>query len=340
MSASGALPEVAIWTDPSRSGWIGRLLKLMGNSVKPIAIGGPRSAGVVELSRGLNCPVGDDFRRLQVDHPAAFVLLTTMEGVSRDDIAAALAQETIVLAVEPVVAGFDDLAPSRTRQASDPAAPAPKRVPGAAGRVVSIPAFQHAPGWTSAADPFEVLGTVQQFGFCSFGSPDDGSLYARLFDAFRVLRSVTGLPETIDASIVGGPLAPQGDLRGMSGHLTAHARLPGAASAVLQISDRAAPSERLLQIIGDKGRLRAGDLDYSLVDADGVTLDHQRPAGGSAAFADLIAWQWTRLLQRPVAPEPAPDEAQLLACCLACHLSARTGQPESPAKFLSVQGPG
>ncbi|MCX5660693.1 MAG: hypothetical protein NTW19_13370 [Planctomycetota bacterium] len=340
MPTAAPAPEVTVWSDDRRAGWVGRVLSLMGPAVKPIAVGGPRSAGVDELGRALGCTPGDDFRKLLVDRPAAFILLATMEGVGRDDIAAALAQDTVILTVEPIASTFDDIPAAKTRKISDPSAPAPKMLPPAAGRVVQIPAFQQSPGWTSAADPLEVLGSVRQFGYTSFGPPEFCSLYARLFDAFRVLRSMAGLPESIDASLVGGQPAAADNLRAITGHLTVHARLPNAASAVLQLTDRAAPAERSIQIIGDQGRLRAGGLDYDLVDADGKPLDHQRPAGQGSSFVDLLVWQWNRLLQRPVAPEPTPDDAHLLACCLACHLSALTGQPESPGKLLAVQGLG
>lgn len=339
MATTAPANEVTVWCDHHRAPDVRRLLSLMGPSVTPVAVGGPRSAGVDDLGRALGCTPADDFRKLLVDHPASFILIASMEGVGRGDVATAIAQESIVLTVEPVASSFDDIPPARTRQASDPSAPAAKAIPTSTGRVIFLPSYLQSPGWTAAADPLEAIGAVRQFGFTSLGSPEQCSLFARLYDAFRVLRSMSGLPESIDASLVGAPPEAADNIRAISGHLSVHARLPGNASAVLQVTDRAAPAERIVQIIGDHGRLRAGDLDYDLIDAAGHRLDHQRPEGGEVGFVDLIAWQWSRLLQRPAAPEPAPDEAQLLACCLACHLSARTGEPESPGKLLAVQGP-
>ena len=53
-------------------------------------------------------------------------------------------------------------------------------------------------------------------------------------------------------------------------------------------------------------------------------------------FADLVAYQWRALMERPAAPTPPGVQAQALACVHAALLSARTGQPESPAKLLQL----
>src|SRR5690606_6946868 len=131
------------------------------------------------------------------------------------------------------------------------------------------------------------------------------------------------------------------------------ARMNGQCAAILQVSDRLNTHRRLLQVIGDQGALDLTDTAYRMYSKDGTLVDEGTglgsgefpgladPAASSDAFAELIAAQWRRLLDRgPAAPTPVETEAQVLACCLACQLSARTGEAESPRKLLQMHGVG
>src|SRR5690606_28997376 len=122
----------------------------------------------------------------------------------------------------------------------------------------------------------------------------------------------------------------------------AHARMPDGSSAVLQISDRAADERRYLHVLGQSAELRITDTGYDLRHADGSVVDRSEPAPTGIPFVDLIASQWRPLLSRPDLASPAATgtpphrDPDALACCLACLLSARTGQPESPRKLLEM----
>lgn len=334
-------PEVTIWTDARTAATAGGVLELMGSAVRPIAVGGPRSAEVGDLARRLGCPAEDDFRKLMVDRPARFVLLTSMDGTAREDLAFAVAQDAVVLALEPVSETLNWLGSGRGRNtgAASPSEGRDLAPSGRHGRVVAAPDFLAAPGWTGAADPLEVMGRPRLLSYMSFGGPGDCSLFARLYDAWRVVLGLVQMPESIDASLVGPLSEVPDDLRGITGHLAAHARLPDNASVVLEVSDRAAPHRRRLRMLGDQGRLLAGDFDYTLWDATGKLVDQKtNPNGGG--YVDLVARQWLRLLDRPDIPPaalPSRDEPPVLACCLASLLSARTAQAESPAKLLALQ---
>lgn len=326
-------PELTIWTDASHAALVARVLDLMGSKVRLIGVGGSRSSEVAALARSLDSSFEDDFRKLLVEHPAGYVLLTSMEGIGRDDIPAAVGQGAIVLTLEPLFADFDSLQLPRGKAASDALAGGA----GSAGRSVFVPSFRHSPGWMSA-DPLEALSPPRVISFASFGGPDEGSLFARLYDAWQVVLSLTQLPESIDASLISSlPAAPE-NLRAATGHLTAHARLPGGAAAILEVSDRTGRAARRLRIVGDQGRLRVSDFGYEFFDAAGLLLDERPPAAMADAFVELIVAQWLRWLDRPDAAAsepPGPSESHLLACCLATLLSARTGQPESPEKMLA-----
>ena len=153
------------------------------------------------------------------------------------------------------------------------------------------------------------------------------------------------MPDSVDASLV----APDGqvseDLRTMTGHMAVHARQRGGVRdccVVIDASDRAAVLARQVRVVGDDGQFCATDHDYSLYTMSGKLLDGNpsaRPSTGS--YSDHIAQHWRRLLERPSMGDLKPrnqHEDVLIACCLACLLSARTGQPESPQKLLEAHG--
>jgi hypothetical protein len=334
MADPSLAPEVTVWTDAGSAAMAGRVLDLMGSAVRPIGVGGTRSAEVDALARRLGVPFEDDFRKMIVDRPATFVLLASAAGASVGAVASAVADGSVVLAMEPPGASLEDLIASRSRTAA--------RADVAPGRLIHLPAFLRGRGWASAADPIEVIGKARLVSFVSFGLQAEGSLFARLYDAWQSILSLAPLPESIDASLV-TPLAKvPTTLHGITGHFAGHARLPDSASAVFEVSDRAGRSLRRLRVIGDNGQVRAGDVEYQLLDGTGKLLDQRSPAGASDApsYADMIVAQWTRLLGRPDlgAGEPrGPEEPQVLACCVASLLSARTRQPESPVKLLEIQ---
>ena len=330
-------------------------LARMGSLVKPIGVGGPRSAAINNLAKALGCHPEDDFRKLQVDHPAAYVVLATWRSVSEEDVQTALAAGSVVVAMEPPLAA--NLASAAERSAArssgvsarTPSSPANDRsiaatqahdlATTAIGRLVTIPSFVQSPGWCSAADPADLIGQPNLIRFTSHGAPDDCSLFFRLFDAWRVVLLLHDLPECIGASL-SGPLAQVSDeLRNLSGHLVAHARLPNQAAAVVMVSDCCAPHYRSLHVIGDQAQWHIDDLGYQLHGKDGKLLDQSRPRKTKVHFADLIAGHWKQLIERKLNfVQNRPDEVEAaLACCLASALSVRTGEPESPRKLLELQ---
>lgn len=327
-------PEVTVWTDAPRAALVASVLDVMGGDIRVIGVGGPRVAEVDDLARRLDCPREDDPRKMIVDRPAAFLLLASMQGVGRDELLAAAAQESTLLALDPPAADLSELATLSPR-------PPRNGEPPRALSVVLLPAFRHSPGFVRSADPHDLLSEQRLVAVESCGRLEASSLFARLYDAWHTVLHFTALPESIDASLA-GPLADiPDDLRQLGGRLGAHARMPDGSSAVLQISDRASDERRYLHVLSQQAELRITDTGYDLRQADGGVVDRGEPAPAGIPFADLIASQWRRLLNQPDLAPPPPEapphrDAQALACCLACLLSARTGQPESPRKLLEM----
>lgn len=323
----------------------------MGSLVKLIGVGGPRSAAISNLAKTIGCHPEDDFRKLQVDHPATYVLLATWRSVSEEDIQMALAAGSVVVALEPPLTAEFTSAVERSSgvYAGTPSSPAKNRsitavqthdlATTAVGQLVTIPCFVQSPGWRSAAEPVDLIGPPNLIRFTSHGSLGDGSLFSRLFDAWSVVLLLHELPESIGASLSGPLVQVSDELRNLSGHLVAHARLSNQAAALVMVSDCCAPHYRALHVIADQGQWFVDDLGYQLHDKDGNLLDQSRPRKTKACFTDLIVGHWKQLIERKsnfIQNDPCEVKA-VLACCLASALSARTGEPESPRKLLELQ---
>lgn len=307
-----------MWTSPARAGLAGEVLDLMGDAVRPLGVAGPRSGEVEDLSKRLACPVGDDLRKLLIERPAAFLLITSLQGVGPADLRAAAEAGTRVICLEPLAAELNDLARFAT--------------PVIAAATTFAPAFRASPGYGLAADPHEPLTRPRLIRFTSHGRASHGSLLARLIDAWTAVLDFTALPETITATLTG----PPSPIRQIAGHLAAHARVADGSSVLIEAADTAAHTRRELSVISDAAQLRVGDAAYELRQADGKLLDAGGQHAGQPTFVDLVAHQWRTLLQHPRAGTSAGPMDQALSCVHACLLSTRTSQPERPGKLLEL----
>lgn len=338
---------VTIWTDPARAPLALSVLQMLGSSVQPLGVGGPRHATIDELAQQLNCHRDDDLRKLLVDKPASFVLLASSSGASVDDVVMASSQGSLVLMIDPIAASLDALQSTKTRSTTkrssgeEPITTESDAValPWPESQVLLLPSFFNCVGWSSAADPAQALGQVRSLSFTSLGRPGEGSLLARLQDAWEVIVSLAGLPETIDAT---GSTTT--DLRKLTGHITAMARFADGSGATLHASDQAASCQRELRAVGTQGQVRVAQQDYDLYASTGELLDH-KPADAREnvmSFEQLVAAQWRAVLSHR--PQPRPERAKLsvhaLACAMATALSGQTGQPESPGQLLQIHGQG
>ncbi|MEM1109307.1 MAG: hypothetical protein AAGH99_11540 [Planctomycetota bacterium] len=313
--------EVTVWTSPARAPLAGRLLDEMGHTVRPIGVGGPRSGEIDDLGKQLDCPAGNDLRKLLIDQPAAFLLVTSLRDVSIAELRSAAEAGTKIVSLEPLTVELDELA---RRDAA---------VPDAA--VTVAPSFARSPGYLAAADPQESLATPRMVRLTSLGQPIHGSLVGRLLDAWTTLLEFVALPETIHASLT-GPTQP---VRQIAGQLAAHARIANGSAVLVEASDNAAQPRRELSVASQDSHLSVTDTHYELRENTGRLLDASDPppdqAGPPPSFEFLVADQWRKLLDRP-APAASPL-GPALACVHACILSARTGQPERPDTLLQLQ---
>ncbi len=321
--------QVVLWTDAQRAGRDGHVIDRMAPHVRVVGVGGPRTAEIDALARRLDCPHEDDYRKLLVQHSSATILIGSGAETSATDTAQAVGGGADVVALDAHADAIVDLVRLHEVQQLD-----------GAGRRLALPSFLRCRGWASAADPLQVIGPPQTVAMTSFAHPADGSLISRLMDAWTAVLSLVDLPESVDASLTGplGTSVPQ-SLFGLTGHLLCHARLPGGGAVLMQASDQAAAHHRQMHVIGKDGRLEVSDHAYRLLSADGKIADQAAEDRGRTDVIDLITDDWRRLLRQAqsLTPRDAESELSAMACCLACQLSARTGEAESPAKLKAMQ---
>ncbi|MCC6679554.1 MAG: hypothetical protein IT445_01510 [Phycisphaeraceae bacterium] len=317
---SAASNELIVWTDGQRLELVQRLLDVMGGSVRPLGVGGPRTAPVGQLAQSLGCRAEDDLRKLIVENPAAFLLLASPNLAGLEDLKTAAAQGATILTLEPIAGDFDTL----------------EQLEPFAANIHLAPVFSQSPGALMAADPTLALGDGRMIGFHSSGR--NASLYTRLWDAWQTTLQYSECPQLIDAALISpGDEAPE-HLPQLAGRLTAHGRMAEGGSVVLELAADVGIDQRTLHVVADHAELHMSDGSYQLHQIDGKLLDEGQstePIG----WVDLIAQQWQRLLDRP-AMAAGEDFHQrrrhILSCCLATLLSTRTGEPESPADLLRM----
>jgi predicted dehydrogenase len=261
-------------------------------------------------------------------------------------------------------------------------------------RFVGLPKRLRA--FRDAAEILSQFGTPRLVHAEALGTPEQGSLGARLLAACDLVVGLMGEPETVDAAYVppaqGLRAAPGDRVTSLQGDLCATLRFADGRAASILASTRGSRWNCGCTILGDMGRLRIHDRGFSWFAADGTPRDELRypspyaspdspgystQSAGSASSSsraessrlpnlftalddtssDAASRTDDDLAPLPPAHDPAvialaeslarildpniPDEgpieaASVLAVMQAAMLSARTGQPERPQTFRTV----
>jgi hypothetical protein len=328
--------EVTAWVEPARAAQAGRVLTALSRRLHTIAVGGPGAKETDHLAGQLGCPLVDDLRKLLVDHPARYLLIDHRPALAAEDIAAALTAGTTILTTEPLAGDLDELAAIATQLAGRGAA-------GQVGRVHLLPLLIQGEGWRRAADPGQHLASLLSLTAVAIGSARERSLFARLMDLWMTALCVAPLPETVTATLAAPALSQVPDQpRQMTGQLTVHARCADAAHVIglaLTAGDRLGCELSHARFVAAEAMFAVDRHGYTLIAKDGQVIDQHEAQDDDASCWQAVADTWTQILDQPApAGPPWPDNAQreALACCLACLLSARTGQPESPQRLMTL----
>jgi hypothetical protein len=309
-------------------------------------------------------------------------------ALERETLAACQERGVRVVTLEPIPATLQAMhglaGPASLPLVLGPGDRGPKGEPGedagAARGMAGLGAWAFpAPLWRRSGPVQDALTMLEQFGpvrTCSvqvLGSPHEGSLGARLFDAMDLAQLLMGEPDRIDAAYIApgaGALRavhplPGETLRGLEGDLTASLRLSGGRGATITASNQSGRFECLLVLIGERGRIRVDQAGLEWTGLDGHVIDrsrlrpHRRPAvrrsdttptspdapdapAGARSPAPRseavrpLADQIRRYLHEGTAAATGLNYARVLAMAQAALLSARTGEAESPATLMRL----
>lgn len=322
--------EVTAWVEPARAAQAGRVLQAMSRQLRPIAVGGPRGKETDQLAARMGCPLVDDLRKLLVDHPARYLLIDYRPALAAEDIAAALTAGTTIITTEPLAAELDELAALAAQLGQRGAA-------GQAGRVHLLPQLPHTEGWRRAADPAEHLAKLLSMTATNVGPVEQRSLFARLMDLWLTALRIVELPEVVTATLAGAstPDSP----RQLTGQITVHARCGDGSGLALSAGDRVGRDVLEARFTAAQAMFEVEDNRYVLTAIDGSVIDQYAARRKPGGVERMLADAWMHMLDQPGPigpPWPALRDREALACCLACLLSTRTGQPESPARLMSM----
>ncbi|MFK7758489.1 MAG: hypothetical protein AB8C13_00925 [Phycisphaerales bacterium] len=337
MTARQGTTSAIVWAMPEQVAMLAGVFVDAG--IQVVGAGSPVPAQSGTVAGGFDCGVQDDLRRVMHSESPDLILIAAAGSFGQREL-------------------DDDLGALQAAHARGIAVASMEPIPGEA-TVIS------GTGWTDAihAGSFgefvrvapmirrgrlidELMSTLETFGMIrsmnlTIGAPAVfGSLGARMFDAMDLVRTLVGVPETIDASYQCGSLGnglhqlPGQSLRDLHGILCAHLRMVDGRGMVLQVSDQFGRSSVQLSLIGGEGEIRLNDSGFERFDASGTVIDSCALDLDSTSEHDPSRVRLTEqliALCSGVGPVRSPvDHASVLAMGHSALLSARTGQGETP----------
>lgn len=326
------MTDAIVWAEPERAAFLRRVTGASGLTV--VAAGSPGRARSGATAHAFGATAAEDLRAALTTGEAGVVLIAdagafgaSASGSDADAVLAAAARGAVVLCLDPVPASALELSGAgwlKTRNARRP-------VDG----LRFLPGAGDHPVLGGLDDVLAAFGAVRVASVRAMNRPEHGPLSAALFGGLALLRRVIDAPELIDSAIVtrgsGDRPATDAGLRDLQGHAVAMVRTAVGSIGRLLASDTADAWERSLELLGPSGRLMIRDTGFTWHDAEGGLVDSGEQAIGGdddpavAALAGAIR-------RRIDAFEPAAAElTETLTLASAALLSARTGQPESPA---------
>ncbi len=326
------MTDAIVWAEPERASFLRHVTDAAG--LRVVAAGGPSRARAGATAHAFEAAPAEDLRAALTTGEAGVIVIAdagafgaSESGSDAEAVLAAAARGALVLCFDPVPASALELSGAgwlKTRNARRPV-DGLRFVPGASDH----------PVLGGLDDVLAAFGAVRVASVRAMNRAEHGSLSAALFGGLALLRRVIDTPELIDTAVVtrgaGERLATDSRLRELQGHAVAMARTAGGSVGRLLASDTADAWERSLELFGPAGRLVIRDAGFAWHDAEGTLVDSGErvvPGDGDAAVAALA----DAIRRRVEQFEPAAAElTETLTLASAALLSARTGQPESPA---------
>lgn len=323
-----------VWLDPEQADLVRLVASEAGLEI--IGAGTPTRGQTAAVSAALQTQPVDELRKAMTSGSARLILIAATGdfGSSREDAqatSAAAARGTHVVTLIPAPPGVLDAAGAGWLGSGEGVRPI--------DAIRFVPLATLPGSIRGGADVLESFGEVRCAAIEVLANSRESSLGAGLYSAMEFAHRLLGEPETVSATLVpsaGRDAAQREDLRVTGGHMLATLRYGNGRSANLLVSDQAGRWNRTATLLGPSGRLRVFDDGFEWLGTDGQKVDESRrrrrgedPQIPFAAAA--IAEQIAAIVQGDAGAAPRGDALASLAMAQAGLLSARTGQPESPA---------
>ncbi len=321
------------WISPAQAGLVKEIAQHAGLRIETVGCSGSEKSGVAsQIAQDLDASPTDDLRSALASSTIEAVLIGS---ISPDE------SEHTLLAPEALKA----LSQRRVRIFS--LAPPPGRI-GDPGQIPGsgpdpfemIPMLRLSPGFTAAMTALETFGAIRTIAISARCGSDRGTLGARLVDAMDAALAMLGEPDSIDAAIsapADTPLQPQ-TLLELRGDCSALLRYADGRSASVSLTDQAGQWFRGVTILGERGCMRVEDDAFEWIDPQGDLIDQSERTSTLSDPAKVIGQAIVRRLSGVAEPEDPKSRVRAISMAEAAALSARTGQPESPAKLLRLAG--
>ncbi len=335
MPPQAPTPGLIVWSDAERDDTVRAVIER--TELPVVGIGGPPGDDAPrQLAEQTGHRPFDDLRAACASAGDACVLIAAPAD------AAPIPDPRRVVSLFPIPSRVADLGAGSSAAREDP---------GSDARLA--PCLRCSYAMRAGTEIIEAFGPVRSMAMRSLGSPDAGSLGARLLDAMDMLRFLCGEPELIDGAYSPGErsrlvhgAAPE-RLDRLSGDMTINARFADGRGACLALSDRAPRGlETHLVALGSSGRLDVTPFALCWTAPDGSVTDRiEAPSDLEVSdpmgvLVACIVEQLSRATMHADGLDALRGYGAALAMSEAALLSARTGESESPSTILRMVIPG
>lgn len=323
--------------------WIAALAALrQAQRIELVGVGHRTIALARDAADALDVPAFDDLRKLMHDGNPQAILLDRPSQVGVDFLISCIQQNVALFSLGPPV--FTVAEAQALADELQPRTPFLYIWP----RLAHTRAYRHC----AQADDFVRPVKFAAASWYAFNhplartsnNPHDAvrSLSTLAWDALGSLIDLVGggaLPETVFASIRG--TVGKGDsFNDLTGAAALTLRFPEDATVSLTASDRIGPWQRSILLQGAAGTLRLDEESYVFSDPDGKLIDEGRPlaaTGVERAVEEL--GEFLEHLQAQPSPHRGWEHrlTGIAATLEAMLVSHRTGQAESPERFLAIR---
>ena len=331
-SAAGPHPTLA-WLSPIQAELAAGIARHAGLTITRVGCSDAEKSGAgADLARALHATPADDLRSALASSEIDAVLIG---AITPDESEHTLLAPDVLRGLTQHGVRVFSLAPPPGR-IGDPG----QSFTSGPGPIEMVPMLRRSPGFQAAMTALESFGAIRTVAISARCGVARGSLGARLVDAMDAALALLGEPDSIDATIAAPACAaPQPEtLLELRGDCSALLRCPDGRSASVSLTDQAGQWFRGVTILGERGCLRVEDDAFEWIDPDGQPIDRSERADEHPDPARIIGQAIARRLSGVTEPEDPRVRLRAIGMAEAAALSARTGQPESPAKLLHLAG--